>query len=713
MKREINELTRWWERTGLTVELNASTREDTPGTLLIGLGDPNPGAMHAGVSLNQKGFAGGRHPSVTAFVNAADESLWAFWRSRFADTSAIRKVVVEDFSFDTCYALLLFGACLDGHQAGIFGRPHWLEYVSAWERGTYVDGADLERSAACLLSALGHSYLPEDVTDVASDGFVAQALQACLALVEQMCLAHDSPRGGIDTLNTREYARAIGQLRHERQMYELALKRAHQCQLLVELDGSSRRVVLDALFLTEVYASGVLKVMARTDTANAWTRRGFGLLGIHRPGERGTGNDMVLSVDPSTGAQLGSVWRRLEQIENERWADSRPKSHPRLLQSYRDPDHPERLLPGAPDEPWYDDGGNFTLIAAPKRAVIGELGTKLDWHADVVPALWRIGFTDPVQRLVEVLPGKRNAGANTHKHVVCVHWREAVRTSDGQHPDRVILETPTFDAWLAAQSMPGREVQSPFMLPVPESYDVQHFGSITAVMHSHGVTFYSNEAGSERLQNLCALAERVGAASAAYDAFLRNYTAKLAGWTDELREASEENAKRKVARRDLTRWTEDMIQTKAAALASLSDMTQLEADYDHNRLSEKLQRLWGLSDQRSRLLELIDRVDELMRQVIAARTERRQRVYGSCLSAAGLGIAATHIWEPFKEILTTNTYEWQLKLFRETPPPSYEQFQQIVEQSVRYEWLTGLIVSAFALLGFALYWLFGIRGESE
>ncbi|WP_179400782.1 hypothetical protein [Burkholderia guangdongensis] len=743
MTRVIDDMTetkRWWDADGVTFELNASTREASPGTLLIGLGNPNPGAMRAGVSLNQKGFAGPRHASVTAFVHAADETLWAYWRSRFANTAAIRKVVVEDFSLDTCFALLLFGAVLDGRQPDAYGCAAWLDYVSAWERGIYLDGADLERSAACLLSVLGHSYLPEDVTEVATGGFVAQAFRACLALVEQMCAAQANPLGGIDRLNTREYARAIGQLSHERQMYELALKRACQCQLLVDLDGSARRVVLDALFLTETYPSGVLKVMARTDTAHAWTRRGFGMLAIHRPGERGTGNDMVVSVDPATGAQLGAAWRRLEELENQRWGDDRPHGQPRPLQSYRDPAHPDRLLPGAPDEPWYDDGGNFTLIAAPKRVADGAAGTRLDWYDDVVPALWQLGFTDRVQHLVECVPDTRpRASAEARKRITRVHRRGAVDTGGDLHPDRLILETPTFHAWLAAQSMPDPEIRSPFMLPASASFDVQHFGSISAVMHRHGVTFYSRDTDSAHLQHLCELAERVADASSAYDAFLHDYVSKLAGWTDELLEASTKGeadspgmarrdgnatdaggaprhpgkAERTGGRRDPKRWTEEVVQMKAAALAALSDMTMLEADYDRNLLSEQLQRLWGLSEQRVKLLGLIDRVDELMRQVIAARTERRQRVYGACLSAAGLGIAASHILEPFTGLSVPSAYEWQLKLFRETPPASYEQLRQIAEHSAHHETLMAVFVAVFSVLGLVLYWIFGIRGETE
>ncbi|WP_144112506.1 hypothetical protein [Paraburkholderia sp. BCC1886] len=718
---------RWWKRSDLVFELNSSAVAGEPGSVLVGLGNPNPGATSGGISLNHKGYASAAHPSVSAFIRHADDALIEYWRTRVADTSAIRKIVVEDFSLDTCFALLLFGARLDGVALDDMDRNAWLSYVSAWESGTYLDGERLEQSAACLLSALGHSYVPEEVTETVSNGFVAQGMLACLNLLETMCASHADPLGGIGVLNSRDYARAVGQLAHERQMYELALKRARRCQLLADLGGTQRRVVLDALFLTEGFASGVLKVMARTDTVNTWTHRGFGLLAVHRPGERGTGNDMVISVDPVTGAHLGTLWKRLEELENARWGATRPHDAPRWLESYVDPDDAARLLPGAPNQPWYDDGGRYTLIAAPKWVAHDQSGTKLDWRADVIPALWEIAFVEPVRKLVERIDDTQAKTGNVRR-IARFRRQEAATGDDPLQPDRVILETPTFHAWLARQSMQETLVESPFSLPESGRYEVEHFGGVTAVFHRQGVTFYSSDGETVALDHFLKLAARVAEASSAYDRFLHEYADKLAAWTAELLDASDERndktseagrqtgddaARRPVQKRDLARWSEDMVRTKASALAALSDATLLEADYDHNQLAERLQRMWGLSEQRADLLQLIDRVDELMRQVIAARTERRQRIYGGFLSAAGLGIAASHVWEPVKAMLTTSTYEWQLKLFGEVPRPDHETLQRIAEQSAHYELVTVMIVAGFSVMGFLLYYLFGIRGESE
>lgn len=707
----------WWERDSLSFELNATSREDAAGTVLIGLGNANPGMTQHGVHLNQKGYFAAKLRSVSQLIHEADAAQREVWHERLPNTSAIRKIVVEDFSLDTCFALLRFGACLDCETfADVPGRE-WLDYVSDWENGRFVDGPDLQRSAACLFSALGHSYIPEDIVDVKVNGFVTEGMHACLRLLSHMCRMQASPLSGIDAISSREYARAIAQLTHERQMYLLVLQRARQCQLLVDLDSSDRRLVIDALFLTETLPGGIIKIMARTDHEHTWTKRGFGLLAIYRPGERGTGNDMAVSVDPTTGTQLGRLWRRLEELENLRWGQVRPCDAPRVIESYRDSDDPRHLIAGAPNQPWYDDGGHYTLIAAPKAISTDELGTRLGWVEDVVPALWELYFNARINAFVteDLTPGIADDKLNKR---VRRFYLAASAGSDGTlNPDRTILETPTFHAWLAAQTASDAVVDGPFKLPPQGSYEVLHIGSIIAVIHRDGVTLYCDHADVLRTRSLAEMANTVALASTDYDTFLQKYLTKLTDWASELTQSPvAEKASRQsmstARRRNLDEWTHDIIHVKAEALAALSNMTLLDADYDHNRLSHDLQRLWGLSEQRSELLALIDRVDELMRQTIAARTEKRQRIYGGILSALGLGFAASHIWEPIKNRITTNMYEWQVMIL---PHPSKldKQLREIADQSANLETLTIFIILAFSLIGFVLYWIFGIRGSDS
>ena len=101
-----------------------------------------------------------------------------------------------------------------------------------------------------------------------------------------------------------------------------------------------------------------------------------------------------------------------------------------------------------------------------------------------------------------------------------------------------------------------------------------------------------------------------------------------------------------------------------------------------------------------------------MRDAIARQHSRRHRIYGSLFSALGMGIAASHVWEPVRDILTTNEYEWQLMLFKH-PETTTQQLAEIAGQSAHFELISLIVFLAFGLLGFILFWFFDIRSQEE
>lgn len=114
--------------------------------------------------------------------------------------------------------------------------------------------------------------------------------------------------------------------------------------------------------------------------ASAFLRQGFAVMGLYRPGERGTGNDMTVSVDPRTGIDLRELWIELERLETARWDGQRPHDRIRALQSYP---------PGTGwNQPWWDDHGRYTLLGAPKALPDWPAGSRLDWP-EVLDAIWR------------------------------------------------------------------------------------------------------------------------------------------------------------------------------------------------------------------------------------------------------------------------------------------------------------------------------------
>lgn len=156
-----------------------------------------------------------------------------------------------------------------------------------------------------------------------------------------------------------------------------------------------------------------------------------------------------------------------------------------------------------------------------------------------------------------------------------------------------------------------------------------------------------------------------------------------------------------------------MLETKAQALKAMNKGALVGNDALHNQLSEDLSRQWGLSEQRQELMMQIEQLDQLMRQAISQRQEKRQRIYGALFSALALGAAANHIWEPIKEIKTTNLYEWQLMLFKEQPAPAMDKLQTIAADAARYEVYTLAILLIFGFIGFILFWFFDFNGKEE
>lgn len=60
--------------------------------------------------------------------------------------------------------------------------------------------------------------------------------------------------------------------------------------------------------------------------------------------------------------------------------------------------------------------------------------------------------------------------------------------------------------------------------------------------------------------------------------------------------------------------------------------------------------------------------------------------------------------------MTLNNFEWQLKLFKETPAPPLAELMEVAHADARLEYATAAIVLGFSVLGFLLLWGLGIRG---
>lgn len=660
----------------ITVKMRYEAGVDAAGEVVIGLGNSNPADSRRAAFLNHKGYRAARYSSVSAFVGSATRELWSDWKTRIPTLAAIKTLVVEDYSLDTCFAWLLFVARLEGRPvaaAAGFDEGAWVDYVTAWEEGRFVDSA-IGTSPACLFTALSHALLPTSGVDA------KPGLEVCLRFLQDMldCCPTPPAAGLLPSCSPELQRQAAAQVSFDRQQYGAALRRGQRFQLLVPSDvagpGAPRLLFVDALAMEEVDATGILKVAARTDVENTWTKGGFGLLALYRPSQVHTGGDMTVSVDPAKRLTLKTLWQRLETMENERWGADRPNDRPRELESYRDPDG--SIKPGSPNQPWYDEGGKYTLIGAPK-----EDGTRLGWYEDVLPALWELYFLRDVRRRVTFEPRSKAAGKRVH----VATWLPATAALGDQADTLQLLpDAPSFEAWLAACSQHERDadVISPTQLPSPEAFERVSHADGYSVVTREGVTIFYQAASSTR--NLLTVAEGIANAVRTYSAFLNEYSSRLSAWVGQL----EDERLAKLGRAwHIEEWTQALAAARTGILKIDAVVTTLPSGFDEDRLRIRLTRLWGLHEQRDEMRDLIDRLDELMRQRIARRTERRERIYGSLLSAAALALTFGQFSESVGGLLLLTPAQLLLAL--------------PVAQLIGF------------VLGLVAFWLLGIRGGSR
>lgn len=682
-----------WDRLAATLEdvtfsLRPSERELSAGMLALGIGD----AASAGIALNCKN--GSPHRSLSAWLWAMDDHERRALCEK-ARTQPLRHIVIEDFSLDSCFAWLLFSLFADGQTDGL---EDWVRYIDQWEQGFYLDGDNVGHSAACLHTVFAHARLHAAQTrthhydaDLLRDGFLR-----CVKLLVAFINHTRQPLLGIQALPSADYLAAQAALAYEYQLYQLAIERAATCQLLVEQADSSRNMLVDALFLNEQTPSGLFKIFARNDRIHSWSKNGFTLLGIYRPALQGTGNDMVISVDPKSGLSLRQLWQALEAEENRRWEGLRPCQHPRPLHSYAG-------VADAPDQPWWDDAGRYTLLGAPKNlAHSGEPGSKLDWWQDVLPLIWQQGFVDYLAPCLTRVDDA-SAPVEGQKQICAWGWNQPDVRLQQTDASSYLTRTPSFEAWLAGCSQPSLPA-TPYALPQAEHYEAQWQGDVLIVSHQQGVTLFSRVPDNPALAEMLNVARRIASLSDAYAQFLRQTREIFKKWPARLNQQA--------GTIEDKQWEEEIFALRVNALNVLNSTDTLFTSARENRLSEMLQRQWGLHEQRGNLFAQVDRLDALMRDAIARQHSRRHRIYGSLFSALGMGIAASHVWEPVRDILTTNEYEWQLMLFKH-PETTTQQLAEIAGQSAHFELISLIVFLAFGLLGFILFWFFDIRSQEE
>jgi len=451
----------------------ADLRPDTPAPI-----------EQRGICLNDKGIqvdcSAQRQAwiGVTALAMAPGQDLLAQWQRAVGNDAAPTRffrrftLVVEDASPDSCLGLVALLATLNGLPSD-FLPPAWIRYVSDWERGA-SRVTDPYFAWGPLLAALAHGICDIDVFSTGRehpirnapqgiDQGIGEAWLACLRFTVTLLRAGSPPDPIEAPANCPQAARARAFLHYEQQVYRQTLEQAQLLQLLLPMSGPDGRYkVIDACLLEETVLTGATKIFLRNDRAHTWIGDGFGLMAVHRPALAGSGDDIVISVDPDLGVHLGDLWRTLEGLEDVAWQGERPSNDSRELASYPDRRRPETGKP-SPDQPWWDERGSYGLLAAPRRLADGRLGSRLDWRNDVLVALWTCYRPD---RLVDVICGdgelipltdcRPEPIGNTGKMFLLLRWPTGDRLPAGtglRHREPILL-TPTLQRCLAVLLRP-------------------------------------------------------------------------------------------------------------------------------------------------------------------------------------------------------------------------------------------------------------------
>lgn len=433
----------------------------------------------AGICLNRKTKG---MESVSMLVAMADETTVAEWKSRIKNPSEMI-VVLEDLSPDTCLAFLLFYGKLAGWDRELV-PDSFLDYVNRWERGdTKTTGAP-NQSWGCLHSALSHVYFMEDAASAIRAGF-----SNCVLFVTELLQLRMEP-DQVDASKGELGARALTFLAREYQAYQQSLNHAHCLQLSVPIANSAIEMQVDVYLSMEDSPLGAAKAFLRSDREHTFFGSGFSVMGVYRPDRLGTGDDMVISIDPTSGLTLQALWERLEELENAKWLGDRPCDAPRFPEVSR------------ANQPWYHEMGKYGLIAAPKMEK-GQAGSKLGWN-DVTDTIWelyhpaksiavrpyllaedrsflRLGEAGKVYDCAPIIE-------QSGKQMLAMKWSPALRQQS-------LLMTPTLKRLFAACI--GRDRHAGGLpklseLPTASAFEVMEVAGGIAVLHDDGVLLFDD-----------------------------------------------------------------------------------------------------------------------------------------------------------------------------------------------------------------------------
>lgn len=604
-KEAIDQLLEDWEE--LKIHYAPLKQTAKYGEVLIGFGEK---AEQGGAVFNHKEMD---YPSATELIYFSEEY------KKLQDVP-IHEIhfYLDEFSPDSCLAIILF-YCLHQGAKPDPSFEEWVEYVGRWEQGDMkTTGAPFE-SWGCLHSALAHSQLSIADTSNYGERFTVSyesesslfGFYSCINLTASMLYEDIDPYEVPDLDYIEEYNRAIMYLRLEYQKYLQAIRQATIVQLELPMIDSQRKLLVDALIITGNIYIGLLQSFLLHDRERTWLKSGFGFMAIYRPELKGTGKDMIITVDPHLRVHLSDLWFKLEEMENERWGEERPCDSPRF---------PDR---SPANEPWYDDKGRYQLLTAPRR-IGNKFGSKLEW-SDVIAAIWELynpaesmlvspyqedGSLGPPCRIYECPPIIRNE--TYQKQFIAVKW-------DSLGNQQTLVNSPSMKRYLAVCAIQAGSGQTPPIHPLPseQSFDFIELSCGFAVIHSNGILIlddWNNESLDLELykNEVTNLLKRL-------DKFQQIHTdirQQLLKVRTRIQEAKPLSGRELSA---LSYWT---AKQKLEIRNTLLTTMPTSVDYYLNLFRSIVEKRWGLNTQLNQLYETVSELENIVQNYSDTRTNQ-------------------------------------------------------------------------------------------
>lgn len=594
----------------------------THNQIVLGSGDALDATLQ-GIVVNWKGTG---CQSNTEFIARIDETTVTGWRDHLSDAERLQGVQagVEDLAPDTCLSFIYLFARLNGADPADF-PPEWVDYANRWEQGDVTTTGKPLESWGCLLSALGHSYLqrvpvagnaPAQLnTGQLKAGFVV-CVRFTLGLLLNSCQPDQVVRSDAGSLD--EYHQALALVDYERKVYLQALQHAERIQLLMPLRDSSRKVLFDVFIASDLALTGTIKSFIRNDAEHPWIGTGFPLMVLYRPSERGTGNDITISADPSSRITLKALHQEIEKLERDRWVKNgknRPKDHPR---------------PGyAWNEPWYLEPTNQSLIGAPHWLVKGEQhGSELGWN-DVMSVLWRL--YNPARDLqveqVRKMPAQEKVGDPNRSSGPVKPPRKQFRAVKWVHGgvEQSIVLSPTMKRYLMAKGLRSGAAQPAIEmndLPHEMSFDFLALPGGFALIHREGTYLMDDSSREsfdvdsyvrefEEADTRCQVLAEVGQALKDKSALLN----KLSSQSSMIARSSKDRIS-----------LEALLAKRALLMATMLDTTPRATDMHAAKFRKLLEKRYGIASQLEQYYALLGELEARLKRDADARSHEQQEL---------------------------------------------------------------------------------------